>query len=100
MGRVQLAEGAYRVGTIDWNIRNFRGYSTHLGTTYNAYLVVDEKIALIETVKAPVCDEMIARIKEFVSVAVKAIQQELGQAGIGVLDSDLAFKFVSDKDEI
>ena len=54
----------------------------------------------MDTVKAPFCDEMIARIKEFVSVAVKAIHQELGQAGIGVLDSDLAFKFAPDKDEI
>jgi len=32
--------------------------------------------------------------------AVKAIEQELGQAGVEVLDSDLAFKFVPDKDEI
>ena len=50
MSKVQLAEGIYWVGAIDWNLRNFHGYSTHLGTTYNAYLVIDEKIALIDTV--------------------------------------------------
>ncbi|MDY6893652.1 MAG: flavodoxin domain-containing protein [Chloroflexota bacterium] len=66
MSKVTLAEGIYWVGTIDWNIRNFHGYSTHTGATYNAYLVVDEKIALIDTVKAPFYEEMLARINEIV----------------------------------
>ena len=66
MSKVQLTQGAYWVGAIDWNIRNFHGYSTHRGTTYNAYLVVDEKIALIDTVKAPFYDEMAARVREIV----------------------------------
>jgi flavorubredoxin len=69
VSKVQLADGVYWVGAIDWNIRNFHGYSTHLGTTYNAYLVIDEKIALIDTVKAPFYDEMAARIKELVALA-------------------------------
>ena len=60
-------KGVYWVGAIDWNVRNFHGYSTHRGTTYNAYLVVDEKIALIDTVKAPFYDEMAARVREIVS---------------------------------
>jgi len=68
MSKVQLTEGVYWVGAVDWNIRNFHGYSTHLGTTYNAYLVIDEKIALIDTVKAPFYEEMVARIKEFVTL--------------------------------
>jgi len=66
MTKVQLAQGVYWVGAIDWNIRNFHGYSTHLGTTYNAYLIVDEKTALIDTVKAPFYDEMAARVREIV----------------------------------
>ncbi|RLC96842.1 MAG: FprA family A-type flavoprotein [Chloroflexi bacterium] len=66
MGNVRLAEGVYWVGAIDWNIRNFHGYSTRLGTTYNAYLVVDEKIALIDTVKAPFYSEMVSRVTELV----------------------------------
>ena len=66
MTKVQLAKGVYWVGAIDWNVRNFHGYSTHRGTTYNAYLIVDEKIALIDTVKAPFYDEMAARVHELV----------------------------------
>jgi len=67
MTKVQLAHGVYWVGAIDWNVRNFHGYSTHRGTTYNAYLVIDEKIALIDTVKAPFYDEMAARVREIIS---------------------------------
>jgi len=63
---VELAGGVYWVGVIDWNVRNFHGYSTHLGTTYNAYLVVDDKIALIDTVKAPFYEEMLRQVKEIV----------------------------------
>ena len=58
----ELKSGIYWVGAIDWNIRNFHGYSTHKGTTYNAYLVVGEKVALVDTVKAPFCGEMLERI--------------------------------------
>ena len=52
---VELKEGVYWVGTVDWNIKKFHGheYSTHRGTTYNAYLIVDEKIALVDTVWGP-----------------------------------------------
>jgi len=67
MSKVQLAKGVYWVGAIDWNVRNFHGYSTHRGTTYNAYLIIDEKIALIDTVKAPFYDEMAARVREIAS---------------------------------
>jgi flavorubredoxin len=66
MSKVELTKGVYWVGAIDWNIRNFHGYSTHRGSTYNAYLIVDEKIALIDTVKAPFYNEMAARVKEIV----------------------------------
>ncbi len=61
--KVELTEGIYWVGAIDWNIRDFHGYSTHKGTTYNAYLVVGEKTALVDTVKAPFFEEMLERIR-------------------------------------
>ena len=48
----ELAKDVYYVGIVDWNLRNFHGYSTHRGSTYNAYVVVDEKIAVIDNVKA------------------------------------------------
>ena len=62
----KLAEGIYWVGAVDWNIRDFNGYSTHRGSTYNAYLIVDEKIALIDTVKAPFYTEMLTRISDII----------------------------------
>ncbi|NQU65061.1 MAG: FprA family A-type flavoprotein [SAR324 cluster bacterium] len=65
----ELKKGIYWVGGIDWNIRNFHGYATENGTTYNAYLVVDEKIALIDTVKASVSSQMISRIKRIIDPA-------------------------------
>lgn len=56
----------YWVGGIDWDIRNFHGYSTNRGTTYNAYLIMDKKITLVDTVKHYLFDEMLSRIKEIV----------------------------------
>jgi flavorubredoxin len=47
----EIAENIYWVGSIDWNIRDFHGYSTYQGTTYNAFLIKDEKVVLIDTVK-------------------------------------------------
>ncbi len=63
---VQVAEGVYWVGAVDWGIRDFHGYLTSRGTTYNAYLVMDRKITLIDTVKAPFVDEMLRRIASVV----------------------------------
>ncbi len=69
MKAVKLSEGIYWVGAIDWNIRNFHGYSTQRGTTYNAFLIVDEKITLIDTVKYHLIDEMLDRISDVVDPA-------------------------------
>jgi flavorubredoxin len=66
MGKVELKKGIYWVGAIDWNIRNFHGYNTPRGSTYNAYLIVDDKVALIDTVKAPFFEEMAERIQEII----------------------------------
>ena len=52
MKATKICEGVYWVGAIDWDLRNFHGYETEKGSTYNAYLVLDEKITLIDTVKA------------------------------------------------
>ena len=51
MANVILKEGVNWVGVVDWNIRDFHGYITSRGTSYNAYLIQDEKTALIDTVK-------------------------------------------------
>ncbi len=64
--KVEIKSDIYWVGGIDWDIRNFHGYSTPRGTTYNAYLIIDKKITLIDTVKHYKFDEMVSRIKEIV----------------------------------
>ena len=66
MGPVKIKRDVYWVGTLDWNIRDFHGYSTPKGTTYNAYLAVDEKIALFDTVKKPFKDDLIECISKVV----------------------------------
>jgi flavorubredoxin len=65
-GAVELSRGVYWVGAIDWNGRDFHGFTTPGGTTYNSYLVVGDKTALIDTVKAPFAGEMLRRISKIV----------------------------------
>jgi flavorubredoxin len=66
MEKVELKKGIYWVGAIDWNVRDFHGYSTPYGTTYNAYLILDEKNVLVDTVKAPFYLELLGRISEII----------------------------------
>jgi len=63
---VKVSEHVYWVGAIDWAIRDFHGYTTPHGSTYNAYLIMADEITLIDTVKAPFMDEMLSRIKSVV----------------------------------
>ena len=62
----QISDRVYWVGAIDWELRNFHGYLTSRGTTYNAYLILADKITLIDTVKASFTGEMLARIASVV----------------------------------
>jgi flavorubredoxin len=66
MRPVEIAKGIYDVGVIDWNIRDFHGYSTYRGTSYNAFLIVDEKIALVDTVKKDYSDQLIDNISKII----------------------------------
>lgn len=66
MQAVKITDKVYWVGAIDWNIRDFHGYSTKRGTTYNAFLVLSEKPTLIDTVKKEFYPEMMARIKSVI----------------------------------
>lgn len=63
---VKISDHVYWVGAIDWGIRDFHGYTTKHGSTYNAYLIVADKITLIDTVRAPFRDELLARIASVV----------------------------------
>ena len=65
----EVAKDIWWVGAIDWNERLFHGYTTEKGITYNAYLIMDEKVTLIDTAKAPFADELMARIAQVVDPA-------------------------------
>ncbi len=64
----EIKKGIYWVGAVDWNVRSFHGhtYTTQRGTTYNAYLIVDEKVAVVDAVYGPFADELKARIASIV----------------------------------
>ena len=64
-----IAENIFDVGIIDWTTRDFHGYVTPRGVTYNSYLIIDEKICLIDSVKAPFTDEYIQKISRVVDPA-------------------------------
>jgi len=63
---IELAPKVYWVGAIDWDIREFHGYLTEKGSTYNAFLILDDQITLIDTVKKEFVPEMLARVAEVV----------------------------------
>jgi len=66
MAAIEILPDIYSVGAIDWDVRNFHGhtYTTKRGTSYNAYLLLDEKIALVDTVYGPFTGELIAHISQ------------------------------------
>ena len=63
MNGVEIKKDIYWVGVKDWNLVEFHGYATPHGSTYNSYLIMDEKITLVDGVKHYMSDEMIARVK-------------------------------------
>ncbi|MFA5779047.1 MAG: flavodoxin domain-containing protein [Elusimicrobiota bacterium] len=71
MKKVEVAKNVFWVGVVDWNVRNFHGYTytTKRGSTYNAYLIIDKKIALVDTVLGSFSNELIEKIKDFVDPA-------------------------------
>jgi flavorubredoxin len=70
MSVLKILPDIYSVGVIDWNVRTFHGhtYSTNRGTTYNAYLILDDKVALVDTVYGPFGDELIENIRQIIPV--------------------------------
>ncbi|MDD3465008.1 MAG: FprA family A-type flavoprotein [Candidatus Cloacimonetes bacterium] len=69
MKAYKLRENIWWVGGIDWDLRSFHGYLTQRGSTYNAYLIIDEKVTLIDNVKYYLYDEMLARISDVIDPA-------------------------------
>lgn len=66
MKAVELKKDIYWVGAIDWAVRDFHGYVTPRGTTYNNYLILDDDITLIDTVKYDFSDITIKCIRSVV----------------------------------
>ena len=84
MSAIKILPDIYWVGAIDWNIRTFHGhsYTTKRGTTYNAYLVMDEKIALVDTVYGPFADEMLEKMS---TLADRLYAEDRGDEGALIL---------------
>ena len=62
MHPIEVKKDIHWVGAIDWGIRDFHGYTTYQGTTYNSYLALDEKVTLFDTVKTGFSRELFHRI--------------------------------------
>jgi len=67
----ELTKGVYWVGVVDWVLRHFHGYelTTHRGSSYNAYLITDEKTVLVDTVWGPFQEQLIENISEIIDPA-------------------------------
>ena len=67
----ELTKGVYWVGVVDWALRHFHGYelTTHRGSSYNAYLITDEKTVLVDTVWGPFQEKLIENIGEITDPA-------------------------------
>lgn len=70
----ELTNDIFYVGAVDFRVRNFHGYSTERGSSYNAYLIVDDEVTVVDTVKAPFKDDFLNAISEVVDFkAIKNI---------------------------
>jgi len=67
----ELTKGVYWVGIADWGLRKFHGHelSTHRGSTYNSYLILDEKVVLVDTAWKPFQDEFLQNIRGIIDPA-------------------------------
>ena len=65
----KIVEGVHWVGFVDWSIRDFHGYVTDRGSSYNAYLILDREPALVDTVKAPYAGDLLRHISELMNPA-------------------------------
>ena len=68
MKALKIKEDIYWVGVKDWNLQEFHGYATPNGSTYNSYIIKDDKIALIDGVKEYMSEEHISRLKSIVDL--------------------------------
>jgi flavorubredoxin len=67
---VKITDSVTWVGKVDWDLRCFHGHelSTHRGSTYNSYLVQDEKKVLIDTAWTPYAHEYVEKLAKAVNL--------------------------------
>jgi len=63
---IKVTDCVFWVGYVDWSVRDFHGYTTERGSTYNAYLVKSQKVALIDTVKYLYVKDFLAHVRALV----------------------------------
>lgn len=63
MKAIEIKKDIYWTGVKDWNLKEFHGYQTPHGSTYNSYLIMDDKITLVDGAKHYLSDEQIARVQ-------------------------------------
>ncbi|MEM2577044.1 MAG: FprA family A-type flavoprotein, partial [Candidatus Bathyarchaeia archaeon] len=64
---VKISDSVYWVGALDYNLRNFHGIAAPEGGTYNSYLILNEEIFLIDTVKHEFFKEHLERISSVIN---------------------------------
>ena len=66
----KVKNNVYWVGKIDWELRKFHGdeYSTHKGSSYNSYLIKEDKVALFDTVWGPFAKEYVENLKQTIDL--------------------------------
>ena len=62
----EIKKDIYWVGAVDWNVRDFHGYSTYKGSTYNSFLIMDDKVTLFDTVKREFKSDLLHHIKTII----------------------------------
>jgi len=64
--KTKIKNNVYWVGKVDWELQKFHGneYSTHKGSTYNSYLIQEEKTVLIDTVWKPFAKEFVQNLQK------------------------------------
>ena len=68
---IQVKDNVYWLGLKDWDLRRFHGHelSTHRGSTYNTYLIRDEKTILVDTVWTPYQNDFLDILEKEVGIA-------------------------------
>lgn len=69
MNTVEVKNGIHWVGVVDWAIRDFHGYVTQRGSTYNNYLILDDEPTVLDSVHHEFIDQGIDNIKSLVDIS-------------------------------